>query len=57
MPVLRAAYEEIKAVDPSAKVAIGGTAGLALDYLDGVYKAGGKVFARTPLVQSECVWY
>ena len=42
VPVLRAAYEEIKAVDPSAKVAIGGTAGLALDYLDGVYKAGGK---------------
>lgn len=42
--LLRAACEEIRAVDPSLRVAIGGFAGVPLDYIEGVYKAGGRDF-------------
>jgi len=38
--VLRAAYEEIKSVDPKLRVVFGGAAGLALDYIEKAFKAG-----------------
>jgi len=53
-PVLKAAYEEVKAVDPSARVAIGGTAGCDLGYLECVYKAGGKAFFDIMNVHPYC---
>lgn len=40
--LLRAAYEEIKGVDPKLRVAIGGFAGVPFAYIEDVYKAGGK---------------
>ncbi len=42
--VLRAAYEEIKAVDPSVTVLLGGLAGTPLDYIEALYNAGAKDF-------------
>jgi len=39
---LKAAYEEVKAVDPSARVAFGGTAGCAWDYIEKAVRAGAK---------------
>ena len=42
--VLKAAYEEIKAVDPSVTVLLGGLAGTPLDYIEALYKAGAKDF-------------
>lgn len=54
VPVLKAAYEEIKAVAPEALVAVGGTAGCDLDYLEGVYKAGGKPFFDIMNVHPYC---
>lgn len=40
--LLRAAYEEIKSVDPDLRVAIGGFAGVPFDYIEGVYRSGGR---------------
>lgn len=40
--LLRAAREEIKAVDPGLRIAIGGFANVPYDYIEGVYRAGGK---------------
>jgi hypothetical protein len=40
--LLRAAYPAIKSVDPSATVVLGGLAGNDYEFLEGVYKAGGK---------------
>ena len=40
--LLRAAYEEIKAVDPSVTVLLGGLAGMPLDYIEALYAAGAK---------------
>ena len=42
VPVLRATYEEIKAVDPSVTVLLGGLAGTPLDYIEALYAAGAK---------------
>lgn len=42
--LLKAACEEIRAVDPRARVAVGGYAGVPLSYIEGVYKAGGRPF-------------
>ena len=42
--LLRAAYEEIKAVDPSITVVLGGLAGTPLDYVEALYAAGAKDF-------------
>lgn len=41
LAVLRRAYETVKKADPSVRVAFGGTAGVPLDFIEGVYKAGG----------------
>ena len=38
----RADQEEIKAVDPEARVAFGGTAGCDLGYIDRAYRVGAK---------------
>lgn len=40
--LLRAAYEEIKTVDPSITVLLGGLAGVPLDYIEALYAAGAK---------------
>ncbi len=42
VPVLRAAFEEIKAADPSARVCFGGTAGADSNFIDAAYRAGAK---------------
>ena len=42
VPVLRAAYEEIKSVDPGARVCFGGTAGADSGFIDAAYRAGAK---------------
>ncbi|OGV41635.1 MAG: hypothetical protein A2X48_13535 [Lentisphaerae bacterium GWF2_49_21] len=40
--LLKATYQEIKKIDPELKVLIGGFAGMPFDFIEGVYKAGGK---------------
>ena len=40
--VLKVAYEEVKAVDPTVLVAFGGTAGCAYDFIEATIKAGAK---------------
>ena len=42
--ILKAAYEEIKAADPSARVSICGFGGVPLEYIEDVYKAGGAPY-------------
>ena len=42
--LLKAAYEEIKAVDPSAKVLLGGVSGIPMEFIKGIYEAGGGAF-------------
>lgn len=42
--VLRAAYEEVKAADPAARVAIGGFAGVPCAYIEEVYRNGGGAY-------------
>ncbi|MCS7238037.1 MAG: beta-galactosidase [Thermoguttaceae bacterium] len=42
--LLRATYQEIKRIDPNLVVVLGGMAGIPWEYLEGVYKAGGKDF-------------
>lgn len=42
--LLKAAYEEIKAADPEAKVLLGGLSGIPFEFIDGIYKAGGKAY-------------
>lgn len=44
LPVLRAAFEEIKGVDPSARVLLGGFMGVPLDYIGELYRLGGGCF-------------
>ena len=41
LPVLKSAYEEIKAVDPTLKVLVGGYGRIPLDYIEELYKLGG----------------
>ena len=43
MIVLRRACEEIRSVAPTSKVALGGTAGIPLDYIEELYKLNGRV--------------
>ncbi len=42
--LLKAAYEEIKRIDPDLQVLLGGLSGIPYDYIEGIYKAGGKDF-------------
>lgn len=52
--LLKAAYEEIKAVDPDAVVLLGGLAGLPWDYINGIYDAGGGAFFDIMNVHPYC---
>ncbi len=40
--LLKATYNEIKKIDPELTVLIGGFSGIPMEYIEGVYKAGGK---------------
>lgn len=40
--LLAATYKKIKQIDPQLIVLCGGTAGIPWDYLEGIYKAGGR---------------
>ena len=40
--LLKATYEEIKKINPDIKVLIGGFVGVPFEFIEGVYKAGGK---------------
>ena len=42
--LLKAAYEEIKSVDPEAKVLLGGLSGIPMEFIKGIYEAGGGAF-------------
>jgi hypothetical protein len=42
--LLKAAYQEIKAVNPDLKVVLGGLSGIPYDFIEGIYKAGGGAF-------------
>lgn len=42
VPLLKASYEEIKAIDTSCTVMVGGLTGWNADYLKGMYAAGAK---------------
>jgi hypothetical protein len=42
--LLKATYEEIKRIDPKLTVLLGGLSGIPVEYIEGVYKAGGKNF-------------
>ena len=44
VPLLKIAYQEIKAVDPDAKVIVGGLCGWNSDYMRDLYSHGGKGF-------------
>lgn len=44
LAALRAAYKAAKQARPSVRVLFGGTAGVPLGFIDGVYKAGGAPF-------------
>ena len=51
---LRAAYEEIKAVDPAARVCFGGTAGADSNFIDAAYHAGAKDFFDILAIHPYC---
>ncbi len=40
--LLKATYEEIKRIDPKLTVLLGGLSGIPFDFIEGIYKAGGK---------------
>ena len=40
--LLKATYEEIKKIDPKLNVLVGGMSGIPFEYIEGIYKAGGK---------------
>ncbi|RNL82493.1 T9SS C-terminal target domain-containing protein [Sinomicrobium pectinilyticum] len=42
VPLLQAAYEEIKAIDPELQVVVGGLTGWNTEYLKAMYEAGAK---------------
>lgn len=42
--LLKAAYEEIKAVDPEAVVLLGGLSGIPMEFIEGIYQAGGGAY-------------
>lgn len=44
VPLLKIAYQEIKAVDPDARVIVGGLCGWNSDYMRDIYSHGGKGF-------------
>jgi hypothetical protein len=44
LPLLKKSYETIKAVDPKLQVAVGGTAGVALEFLERLYEVGGAKY-------------
>ena len=54
VPALRAAYEEIKAADPAARVCFGGTAGADSNFIDAAYRAGAKDFFDILAIHPYC---
>jgi hypothetical protein len=40
--LLKATYQEIKKINPDLQVLLGGLSGIPYEYIDGIYKAGGK---------------
>ena len=42
--LLKATYQEIKKIDPDLHVLVGGLSGIPYEYIEGIYKAGGKDF-------------
>lgn len=40
--LLKATYEEVKRVDPKLTVLLGGLSGIPFEFIEGIYKAGGK---------------
>jgi hypothetical protein len=40
--LLRATYQEIKKIDPGLTLLLGGTAGIPWEFIEGIYKNGGK---------------
>ena len=52
--VLKAAYEEIKAVDPSLQVAVGGYAGVPFGLIEELYKLGGGKYFDIMNVHPYC---
>jgi hypothetical protein len=45
LPLLKKTYETVKAVDPTLQIALGGTAGVPLEYIERLYAlGGGKAF-------------
>ncbi len=42
--LLKAAYEEIKAIDPQLQVLMGGLSGIPFEFIEGIYKAGGQAY-------------
>jgi hypothetical protein len=44
LPLLKKSYETVKSVDPSLLVALGGTAGVALEYIERLYAVGGAKY-------------
>ncbi len=54
VPALRAAYKEIKAADPAARVCFGGTAGADSNFIDAAYRAGAKDFFDILAIHPYC---
>lgn len=42
--LLKATYQEIKKIDPDLQVLVGGLSGIPYEYIEGIYRAGGKDF-------------
>jgi hypothetical protein len=42
--LLKAAFEEIKKIDPELTVVLGGLSGIPYEFIEGIYKAGGGAF-------------
>lgn len=44
LPLLKKTFETVKSVDPNLLVALGGTAGVALEYIERLYEIGGAKY-------------
>ncbi len=44
LPLLKKTYETVKSVDPNLRVAVGGFAGVPLDYIERLYACGGAKY-------------
>ncbi len=54
LAVLRTAYEAAKRANPRVRVLFGGTAGVPLEFIEGVYKAGGAPYFDAMNVHPYC---